>query len=175
MKVFYVIGAIFGVFVKLRKYIIKLILRLMLINKIKIKFPKTERDFNDYYYLRWSVLRKEFEDDLELSKDELENNSSHIMALYDEKVVGVGRIHKIDQESSQIRYMAVDSNYRGFGIGNLILSELISIAVSDNQKHIILHSRENAIEFYKKNNFILIEKSHLLYNKIQHYLMKKSF
>ena len=48
----------------------------MLIDKIQIKSPKTKKDFNDYYYLRWFVLRKEFEDDLEVCKDELENDSS---------------------------------------------------------------------------------------------------
>jgi len=36
----------------------------MLIDKIQIKSPRTKKDFNDYYYLRWFVLRKEFEDDL---------------------------------------------------------------------------------------------------------------
>tara|TARA_Y100000758_G_C16007172_1_gene406277 strand:- start:182 stop:625 length:444 start_codon:yes stop_codon:yes gene_type:complete len=145
----------------------------MLIDDVKIKSPKTEKDFNNYYYLRWFVLRKDFGDNLESSKDELESNSSHIMALYKGKVIGVGRIHKVDNQSSQIRYMAIDCNYRRFGIGNLILLKLIKTAKLYNHKYIILHSRENAIDFYKKNNFILIKKSHLLYNKIQHYLMQK--
>ena len=96
------------------------------------------------------------------------------MAIYNQKVVGVGRIHKVNDENSQIRYMATDSKYRGFGIGSLILSKLIDIAILNKQKKVILHSRENAIEFYKKNDFILIKKSHLLFNKIQHYLMEKN-
>ena len=145
----------------------------MLINKIEIKSPKTEKDFNDYYHLRWFVLRKDFENNLESSKDELESNSSHVMAVYNQKVIGVGRIHKVDDKNSQIRYMAIDSNFRRLGIGNLILSELIRIARLEKQKYIILHSREKAIKFYKKNNFILIRKSHLLYDKIQHYLMQR--
>jgi len=145
----------------------------MLINKIEIKSPKTEKDFNDYYHLRWFILRKDFENNLESSKDELENNSSHVMAVYNQKVIGVGRIHKVDDKNSQIRYMAIDSNFRRLGIGNLILSELIRIARLEKQKYIILHSREKAIKFYKKNNFILIRKSHLLYDKIQHYLMQR--
>ena len=58
----------------------------MLIDKIKIKSPKTEKDFNDYYYLRWFILRSQFEKDLESSKDQLEKDSSHIMALYNEKL-----------------------------------------------------------------------------------------
>jgi len=145
----------------------------MLINKIEIKSPKTEKDFNDYYHLRWFVLRKDFENNLESSKDELESDSSHVMAVYNQKVIGVGRIHKIDDKNSQIRYMAIDSNFRRLGIGNLILSELIRIARLEKQKYIILHSREKAVKFYKKNNFILIKKSHLLYDKIQHYLMQR--
>ena len=95
------------------------------------------------------------------------------MAVYNQKVIGVGRIHKVDDKNSQIRYMAIDSNFRRLGIGNLILSELIRIARLEKQKYIILHSREKAIKFYKKNNFILIRKSHLLYDKIQHYLMQR--
>ena len=145
----------------------------MLINKIEIKSPETEKDFNDYYHLRWFVLRRDFENNIESSKDELENNSSHVMAIYNQKVIGVGRIHKINDKNSQIRYMAIDPNFRRLGIGNLILSELIRIARLEKQKYIILHSREKAIKFYKKNNFILIKKSHLLYDKIQHYLMQR--
>ena len=119
----------------------------MLIDKIQIKSPKTKKDFNDYYYLRWFVLRKEFEDDLEVCKDELENDSSHIMAVYNKKVLGVGRIHKIDTESSQIRYMAIDSNFRGFGIGNLILSELIKIARLDSKILFQYFNMFNLIQF----------------------------
>jgi len=96
--------------------------------QVNIQPPKTKKDFNDYYYLRWFVLRKDFEDNLESSKDELEGNSFHVMALYKGEVIGVGRIHKIDNQSSQIRYMAIDCNYRGFGIGNLILLKLIKNA-----------------------------------------------
>ena len=145
----------------------------MLIDKIKIKVPNTDEDFNNYYYLRWFILRKEFDDSIESAKDELEKKSSHIMALYNNQVVGVGRIHKINEENSQIRYMAIDYHYRKFGIGKLILSKLMDIAILEKQKNVILHSRESAVEFYKKNDFILVKKSHLLYNKIQHYLMKK--
>ena len=52
-------------------------------------------------------------------------------------------------------YMAIDHNYRDLGIGTLILSELINIAVSYKQKDIILHSRVNVVQFYKKNGFLI--------------------
>ena len=145
----------------------------MLSNPIKIISPKSKTDFKNYYHLRWFILRKEFDSNIESSKDEFENISNHIMASYNKKIIGVGRMHTLNSESSQIRYMAVDNDYRRYGIGTLILSKLIDIATISGKKNIILHSRENAVKFYEKNDFVLIEKSHLLYNKIQHYLMKK--
>jgi hypothetical protein len=37
----------------------------------------------------------------------------------------------------------------------------------------ILHAREVALDFYKKLDYELVEKSHLLFGEIQHYLMVK--
>ena len=109
----------------------------MLSNQIKIVFPKSKKDFKNYYYLRWLILRKGFDNNIESSKDEFENNSEHIMASYNKKVIGVGRIHVLNNQSSQIRYMAVDNNYRGQGIGTLILSKLICLATLSRKKYII--------------------------------------
>ena len=39
-------------------------------------------------------------------------------------------------------------------------------------KQIILHARENAINFYLKNGFKLGQKTHILFGEVQHYLMK---
>ena len=145
----------------------------MLNKDITIISPATKKEFNNYYYFRWFYLRKEFSDNIALSKDELEDVSCHVMAMYKKKIIGVGRIHKVDNQISQIRYMAVDSSYQKIGVGSLILSHLIDVAISDKQDCIILHSREHAINFYKKNNFKIVKKSHLLYAKIQHFLMKR--
>jgi hypothetical protein len=38
----------------------------------------------------------------------------------------------------------------------------------------ILHAREIAIPFYESLGYEIIEKSHCLFNEIQHYLMRKS-
>jgi ribosomal protein S18 acetylase RimI-like enzyme len=37
-----------------------------------------------------------------------------------------------------------------------------------------LHAREIAIGFYQKLGYQMIEKSHLLFGEIQHYLMEKT-
>jgi hypothetical protein len=38
---------------------------------------------------------------------------------------------------------------------------------------IILHAREQALGFYQKLGYALVEPSHLLFGEIQHFLMKK--
>ena len=143
-------------------------------NSIKLKSPKNKKELEDYFYFRWYYLRRKFSENIESAKDDLENNCHHIMALYNNKIVGVGRVHSVDKNTSQIRYMAVSKNMRLNGVGAKILKDLINKAKLSNQKKIILHSRESAIDFYKKNGFILIKKSHKIFNSIQHYLMEKA-
>ena len=143
-------------------------------NSIKLKSPKNKKELEDYFYFRWYYLRRKFSENIESAKDDLENNCHHIMALYNNKIVGVGRVHSVDKNTSQIRYMAVSKNMRLNGVGAKILKDLINKAKLSNKKKVILHSRESAIDFYKKNGFILIEKSHKIFNSIQHFLMEKA-
>ena len=44
----------------------------------------------------------------------------------------------------------------------------------NNVNKIILHSREGAIDFYKKHGYEVIKKTHILYNSIQHWMMLKN-
>ena len=94
------------------------------------------------------------------------------------KVIGVGRLHKIENElgnvCAQIRYMAVSKDFQKKGLGTKILTNLEKYAFNDNISEIMLHSRENAIDFYKKNGYEVIKKTHILYNSIQHWLMSKN-
>jgi N-acetylglutamate synthase-like GNAT family acetyltransferase len=138
-----------------------------------IRNPKTKKEFENYYMLRWEVLRKPLGKSLDSIKDEHETNSFHVIAIASSgEILGVGRLHNLNDESCQIRYMAIKDKYRNLGIGRGIVINLIEQAQKENKKKIILHSRENSVNFYKKNGFIHISKSHLLFNKIQHYLMQ---
>ena len=142
-----------------------------------LKSPETNFEFECYYKLRWKILRKKFDNSIESAKDDLENESYHVMAIIEDlnQIIGVGRIHQIDNENVQIRFMAVDSKYRGLGVGTALLSHLILVARKKKEnKKIILHSRENAVLFYKNNGFKKIRKSHNLFNEIQHYYMIKN-
>ena len=144
--------------------------------KYKIRNPINDKEFSDYFQLRWKVLRKPLGKNMESIKDEFEKDSFHLIAITkDNKIIGVGRFHYTDYNSCQIRYMAVDSKYRGNRIGRNILSELIKEGLKNKVEKIFLHAREETLYFYGRNKFRLIKKSHLLFNKIQHYYMEFIF
>ena len=144
------------------------------LEKIEIRSPESEIEMCDYFYFRWLILRKEFSENIESSKDNFEDQSFHVIAIYKNKVLGVGRIHSLNKHESQIRYMAVDSKICKKGIGTKILIKLINKAKSEGKHKVVLHSREKAINFYIKNGFTQVKKTHKIFNSIQHYLMEKA-
>ena len=144
---------------------------------ILIKSPRTKKEHNAYFKFRWEKLRKPLGKPKGSEKDDLELMSQHIMLINDcDCVLGVGRVHFIFNNShkkAQIRYMAIDEKIQKQGYGTKVLLELEQIAINNNVSDIFLHAREEAINFYIKNNYKKINKSHLLFNKVQHWLMEK--
>ena len=139
----------------------------------KIITPASASDFNNYYLLRWELLRKPWNQIKGSEKDEQEEISVHRMAIINNKVIAVGRLHFIDKTTAQIRYMAVDKNFEKQGIGKAIYSSLEEAARNKNIKLMILNAREMAIGFYQKLGFTLTRKTYLLFNEIQHFEMQK--
>ena len=92
---------------------------------------------------------------------------SYMMAL------GQNTVKFNNNEKSQIRYMAISKKYQKLSVGKKILKGLELRAKTDNKKYIVLHARESALNFYINNGYKIVEKSHLLLGKIQHYLMIK--
>lgn len=142
---------------------------------MEIRSPKTKTDFKKYFEFRWQMLRAPWQQLPGSEQDELENESFHVMAVDENNsVAGVGRIHFISDSDAQIRYMAVVEDKQKQGLGLQLLHALEQHAMNKNMQHIHLHARETAVGFYQKQNYQLIEKSHLLYNTIQHYKMLKT-
>ena len=69
--------------------------------------------------------------------------------------------------------MAVKAQVRSKGIGSALIQYAEDKAKNKNLKLIVLHARKNAVEFYLKNNYVLIEKPYLMWNKLQHFKMEK--
>lgn len=125
--------------------------------------------------MRWEVLRKPWNKEQGSEKDELEDQSVHAMICDDKgSTLAVCRLHFINGSEGQVRYMAVRADQQGKGLGKMIVAYIEERAKEKGMKRIILHARENAVDFYKSCNYIVKEKSHLLWGKIQHWLMEKS-
>ena len=140
----------------------------------KIVSPRNQIEYNDYYYFRWKYLRKPLNQRIGSERDDIESESIHKMIKNKkENIIAVGRIHWVDEVSSQIRYFAVDNTYRRRGIGSYLMKHFEEISYSRKIKFIILNARENAVPFYQKLGYNITEKSNLLYGKIQHYRMQK--
>ena len=145
--------------------------------EFSLHFPETKEEFIEYYFLRWKILRKPLSKKKGTEKDNIEKDSFHVYIKNKiNRMVAVGRIHIVKNmlpKTAQIRFMAVDDDFQGLGLGSMILRELESQAKREYAYCIILHAREMALDFYKKNGYIVEEKSHLLFNEVQHWLMEK--
>ena len=81
-----------------------------------IREPETVTECDAMFDLRWKVLRKPWNQPKGSEKDDLEDITTHIIALREKKVVGTARLQKNSLEVGQIRYMAVDPEYQRTGI-----------------------------------------------------------
>lgn len=140
---------------------------------MKIITPSTQDEFDQYYDLRWRVLRAPWGQQRGTEKDDEEDIAFHLMAIDNKQALGVARLQTISPTEAQLRYMAVDTDYNGRGIGKAIVETMEEHARNNNIHSIMLHARENAVGFYEKMGFKIQQKSYLLFDCIQHYVMKK--
>ena len=121
-----------------------------------------------------AVLRQPWQQPAGSERADDDATATHAM-LVDEnsKVLGVGR-HQHPPTEVQIRFMAIRSDQQGNGLGGEILKYLELIAHKWQVDKITLQARENALNFYRRNGFKIVEKSHLLFGEIQHYKMVKN-
>ena len=141
---------------------------------IEIIQPSTEKEYEAYYHLRWQTLREPWNQPKGTEKDDKENESIHLFAHENGIPMGVCRIQFNDNEIAQVRFMGVSESARGKGIGRLLLLEAEKITRENGRKKIILQARDYAVKFYENCGYKITEKTFLLWESIQHYLMEKS-
>lgn len=143
--------------------------------EVEIHEPKTRKQLDNYYALRWKLLRKPLNRPRGSEKDEHENESIHLVAVTGGKFVGVGRVHLNSCEEADIRYLAVEEDSRGKGVGSLILNALEMRAKALGAKYAVLNSRETLTGFYKKCGYRIIEPVHKIFGTSPHWKMKKNY
>ena len=114
-----------------------------------LKSPENKDEWERYLLFRWEMLRKPLGMSMDSLADSIEKESFHLMGIdEDANVIASGRVHFNTSDEAQIRYMAVDDNFKRQGIGSEIVTELEKYALSKKAVTITLNARENAISFY---------------------------
>lgn len=127
-----------------------------------------------YYELRWQLLRAPWNQPRGSECDEWEDTAFHLQAEEpDGELIGIGRLHRCDNDSGQIRYMAVIERCRGRGVGKQLLTGLEQQARAWHLTTIQLHAREAAVGFYQHHGYRVIAPSHTLFGEIPHFHMQK--
>ncbi len=139
-----------------------------------VRPPNTPEEFQRYRDLRWKILRAPYNQPRITEQDDVGIVDYPIMVCEVDGIpIGVGRAHFISEDEAQIRSISVEPEWEGKGIGSIILNELEKIVTEKGARRIIVHARNSAIEFYKKNEYKEVEPSYTLFGEIEHTLMEK--
>lgn len=139
----------------------------------QVQIANTQSQIDAIIDLRYDILRKPWDQPKETSSDGMEQSAVNAFIEDNGKTVACGRLQDNGGGIGQIRYMAVDANYQGKGLGKLIVTKLEEEARKINLQTIELQAREHAVEFYKSQGYVVKETSFKLWDIIQHYLMTK--
>jgi len=142
---------------------------------MKIIEPATTEEFDQYYELRWKILRAPWNQPRGSERDADDETSTHLMVLgKNNSLVGVGRLHFNSIREAQIRFMAIDLPEQRKGVGIYLLQALEARAVKHGASYITLDARETALGFYRKQGYSPQGPGHTLFNSIAHVKMTKA-
>jgi len=140
--------------------------------EIELREPATPEEFSQYRDLRWRILRQPWTGEKHTAPDD-ERDAIHLAAWHGNKIVGTGRLHFLSTGEAQVKGMAVERGFGSMGIGSMILKGLEERAARAGAARIVLHARESALEFYRKNHYQTLDRSYTLFHSIVHWRMRK--
>lgn len=138
-----------------------------------IRSPKSPLEWEAYYALRYEILRKPLNQPKGSEKNEGDKKAKHFALFCQDQIVAVARLDILDKHTNQARFVGVTTKLQGKGFGKAIMEALESETRREKKTILLLHARENAVDFYKSIGYQVEEKSYLLFNQIQHYKMTK--
>lgn len=145
---------------------------------LPIRSPATKEEWDSYYDLRYRLLLKPLNPERGSAHhlEDSDEKNVHI-AAFDPNIKAVARLDHLADGVTQVRFVAVEEDAQRLGYGSMLMekAEEVAIARGDKTTSIILHARDSCIDFYRrKHGYEVVEKSYLLFDKVQHYLMRKT-
>ena len=121
---------------------------------MKKVMPFQRNDFDAVKKLLIEGFSSKFKNDINESFFLL-NNYGFVLKE-DEKLLGFASIHvinKVNRISCLIEDVVIDSNYRGKGLGKLLINHMIKFSKTLDSDKVILNSKESNTKFYEKLGF----------------------
>ena len=115
---------------------------------INCKIVDSEEELNQAFNLRVEVFVDEQKVPKELELDEFDESALHVIALYDNKVIGCGRII-FEGNEAKIGRVAVKESFRNQKIGYQLMSKMIKISKNKGFEIISLHSQVQVVPIYE--------------------------
>ena len=109
-----------------------------------------EENQKDICRIRFEVFVDEQNVPEDLEIDGLDDEAKHVLAYIDDEAIGTGRI----LSDGHIGRVAVLKKYRGLGIGNSVMRELIKWAQQNKLEKLWLSSQWHAHSFYIDLGFV---------------------
>lgn len=139
-----------------------------------IRLPYNQKEWDNYYDLRYRILREPLGQPRGSERNDGDTTGEHFSYWENDVLLAIARLDQDSKEGVyQIRFVAVEFNQQGKGIGKKLMVGVENHVKAKDGSKIILQARENAVDFYKSLGYSLVEKTHLLFGQIQHYLMVK--
>ncbi|WP_187262643.1 GNAT family N-acetyltransferase [Pontibacter beigongshangensis] len=136
--------------------------------------PRTPEELAQYYQLRYDTLRRPWNQPPGSERADDDDSALHAMLLSDAgEPVGVCRLHLNTPQEGQLRFMGIREDMQGQGLGNLLLTYLEEKARNMGATLMTLQARDYAVNFYRRNEYEVVEKTYLLFGSIQHFKMTK--
>lgn len=144
------------------------------LTRLRIGEPRTPAQLEEYFRLRWRVLREPLGYARGAERDELDHAAFHVTARdRDDRLLGIGRLHFNDVAEAQIRYMATESKRRRRGVGRAVLARLEEIAAKHGVERIVLNARLDAVGFYERVGYRVVGPGPTLLGLVEHMRMEK--
>lgn len=128
-----------------------------------IYFMLDYKELENYYIKIWPCNEDETE-----RYNQLINQGHSFGAYNDDRLIGVAITEeRLWNSTLWIDYIILSEEYRGMGIGELLLNELSNHAKSENFRAVTLETQNTnfpAINFYRKNGFEICGLDVALYN-----------
>jgi ribosomal protein S18 acetylase RimI-like enzyme len=142
--------------------------------QMRITEPVTPEEYREYYRLRFETLRQPWGEPEGSEKAEDDASAIHAMLIDGEgETVGVCRLHLNTPQEGQLRFMGIRQDRQGQQLGNLLMQYMEERAKAMGATTLTLHARQNAVNFYRRNGYEVVEESYILFGTIQHYRMAK--